>query len=190
MNNNTFRIKGFGGAKKLEGTIPVGGAKNAALKMMVASLLFSDEIILKNVPDIEDIRRIADLLSDIGVQVRQKGKNTYSLIAKGDISTTLSPEIAKKIRSSVVVIGPLLARKGKVSFPHPGGCVIGARPIDFFLRSFERMGAKVTEKEKEYVLEAENGKLVGATLFLPTPSVTVTETILMAGILAICFFNR
>jgi len=184
MNKDTFHITGLAGAHTLEGVIPVGGAKNAALKMMAASLLFSDELILKNVPDIEDIRRIADLLQDIGLEVNKTGKNSYSLRAGKEIKTTLSPDIAKRIRSSVVVTGPLLARKGKVVFPHPGGCVIGARPIDFFLQSFEKMGATVKEKETQYIIEAKDGKLVGATLFLPSPSVTVTETMMMAGVLA------
>jgi UDP-N-acetylglucosamine 1-carboxyvinyltransferase len=184
MNKDTFHITGLGGAYTLEGEIPVGGAKNAALKMVAASLLFADELTLKNVPDIEDIHRIADLLEDMGVSVQKKGLHTYMLKTGADVRTTLSPDIAKKIRSSVVVTGPLLARRGKVVFPHPGGCIIGARPIDFFLESFKKMGATVKEKETEYIIEAKDGKLVGATLFLPTPSVTVTETIMMAAVLA------
>lgn len=184
MNKDTFHITGLAGAHTLEGEIPVGGAKNAALKMVAASLLFADELTLKNVPDIEDIHRIADLLEDMGVSVAKKGTHTYVFNVGKDIRTTLSPEIAKKIRSSVVVTGPLLARCGKVVFPHPGGCVIGARPIDFFLESFKMMGATVKEKETEYIIEAKDGKLTGATLFLPTPSVTVTETMMMAAVLA------
>ena len=184
MKTDMFNIKGLEGKKTLKGEIEVGGAKNAALKMMAASLLFSDKLTLKNVPEIEDIQRIADLLSDMGVSVEKMGKNTYDIFVKNSVNTVLSPEIAKKIRSSVVVTGPLLAREGRVVFPHPGGCVIGARPIDFFLQSFEKMGATVYTKENEYVIEAKNGKLIGTTLFLPAPSVTVTETIMMASVLA------
>lgn len=184
MNTDIFRIQGLDGRKTLEGTIPVGGAKNAVLKIMAGSLLFADELVLKNVPDIEDVERIADLLSDTGVSVTKTSKNSYAMKVTDVVKTTLSPEIAKRIRSSVVLTGPLLARMGKVVFPHPGGCVIGARPIDFFLESFKKMGATIKELEREYVIEAKGGKLKGATLFLPTPSVTGTETLMMAAVLA------
>ena len=83
-----------------------------------------------------------------------------------------------------MLTGPLLARTGRAVFPHPGGCVIGARPIDFFLNSYKKMGATVKETKDEYIIEAKGGNLTGAKIFLPTPSVTVTETIMMAGILA------
>jgi UDP-N-acetylglucosamine 1-carboxyvinyltransferase len=179
-----FKIKGLSGKRTLEGTIPVSGAKNAALKIMAASLLFSDELVMKNVPDIEDIRRVAELLRDIGFRVQQRQTNTYAIEPQTSIKTSLASDIAKKIRSSMVLTAPLLARCGKVTFPHPGGCVIGARPIDFFLESFERMGATVKEGHDTYVVETKNGKLQGASLFLPVPSVTVTETMLMAGVLA------
>jgi UDP-N-acetylglucosamine 1-carboxyvinyltransferase len=184
MITDIFKIKGLGGKKNLVGEIAVGGAKNAALKAMVSTVLFSDQVTLKNVPDIEDIRRIAELLGDIGMEVEKKDKNSYNITPKKEIQNVLSPAIAKKIRSSIVFTGPILSRTGKVSFPHPGGCVIGARPIDLFLESFQQMGATVTEKNEMYVIEAEGGRLKGATIFLPIPSVTVTETLLMAGVLA------
>ena len=184
MNNDKFLIKGLAGERTLKGEIPVGGAKNAALKMVAASLLFKDDVVLKNVPDIEDIQKIIDLVKDIGFGVETQEKHSYIISPKDRISTVLSPEIAKKIRSSVVLTGPLLARTGRVVFPHPGGCIIGARPIDFFLESYKQMGAKVKETKDNYIIEAKDGKLVGAKIFLPIPSVTVTETIMMAGVLA------
>ncbi|MCK5591754.1 MAG: UDP-N-acetylglucosamine 1-carboxyvinyltransferase [Candidatus Pacebacteria bacterium] len=184
MNKDKFLIKGLAGQRTLKGEIPVGGAKNAALKMVAATLLFKDDIELKNVPNIEDIKKIIELVEDIGFGVTSSGENSYVISPKERISTVLSPEIAGKIRSSVVLTGPLLARTGRVVFPHPGGCVIGARPIDFFLKSYEQMGAKVKETKDKYIIEAKDGKLVGAKIFLPIPSVTVTETIMMTGILA------
>ncbi len=184
MNDDKFLIKGLAGHRTLKGEIPVGGAKNAALKMVAASLLFKDDVVLKNVPDIEDIQKIIDLVRDIGFGVVAKEKHSYIISPKDRISTVLSPEIAKKIRSSVVLTGPLLARTGRVVFPHPGGCIIGARPIDFFLESYRKMGAKVKETKDNYIIEAKEGRLVGAKIFLPIPSVTVTETIMMTGVLA------
>ncbi len=184
MDNDTFHIQGLRGKHVLEGTIAVGGAKNAALKAIAASLLFSDNVLLKNVPDIKDVRQIAGLLSKIGFEVEHKNKNTYNITPKKRISTILDPAIATKIRSSVVLTGPLLARTGRVVFPHPGGCIIGARPIDFFLDSYKKMGATVKETKSEYIIEAKGGNLMGAKIFLPIPSVTVTETIIMAGTLA------
>ncbi len=184
MNNDKFVIKGLAGEHVLKGEIPVGGAKNAALKMVAASLLFKDDVELKNVPDIEDIQRIIDLVRDIGFGVERNEKHSYIILPKDRISTVLSPEIAGKIRSSVVLTGPLLARTGRAVFPHPGGCIIGARPIDFFLESYKQMGAKVKETKDKYIIEAKEGRLVGAKIFLPIPSVTVTETIMMAGVLA------
>ena len=184
MSAEVFKIQGLKGKKTLQGEIAVGGAKNAALKAMVSTVLFSDTVVLKNVLDIEDMRRIADLMADIGMQIEKKGKNIYQVRAPKKDKTTLAPDIAKKLRSSIVLTGPLLARTGSVSFPHPGGCVIGARPIDLFLYSFEKLGAVVKEKKHEYILEVPDKVLTGSEIFLPTPSVTVTETVMMAATLA------
>lgn len=184
MNNDRFLIKGLAGAKTLKGTVKVSGAKNAALKAMAASLLFKDEVTLRNVPGIEDIKRIADLLSDLGLDVNTKGKNTYILTPTKEISYRLNPDISKRIRSSIVLTGPLLARLGKVAFPHPGGCVIGERPIDLFIEGYKKMGAKVRVVRDEYIIEAPDGKLVGTELYLRNTSVTATETFMMAGVLA------
>ena len=184
MSNDKFLIKGISGRKTLKGSIPINGAKNAALKAMVASLLFRDEVVLKNVPDIEDIRRIVDLLEDIGVSIKKTGKGGYSLLCSKSMKPDMSEAISAKIRSSIVVTGPLLARLGRVSFPHPGGCIIGARTIDFFLEGYKKMGAKIRINKERYIIEAPGGKLSGATFFLPTPSVTVTETFIMTAVLA------
>jgi len=184
MSNTQFLIKGLAGSRTLKGTISVGGAKNAALKALASSLLFRDEIIFNNIPDIEDIKRIIDLLKEIGVSVRKNKKDNYSLFCGSAIQPNIPEEISKKIRSSIVVTGPLLARLGKVSFPHPGGCIIGARPIDHFLDGFEKMGAKVQIIKNKYNIKAPQKGLIGAPLFLPTASVTATETFMMTAVLA------
>jgi len=184
MAAEQFLIKGLAGEKKLRGSIRVNGAKNAALKAMAASILFKDEVVLKNVPKIEDVDRMKDLLSGLGVSVTQKGEHTCVLNARTLRGSRLSPDISKRLRASIVLSGPLLARTGSVSFPHPGGCVIGARPIDLFLEGFEKMGARVREKDGMYVVRAPGGRLKGTELFFRNQSVTATETFMMAGVLA------
>lgn len=182
--DDRFIIMGLGGAKTLSGELTIGGAKNEVLKVLAGSVLFRDELTLTNVPDIEDVRRMVKLLENLGIKAEQTEKNKYVLDITGLSGFTLSPEISCKLRASIVVTGPLLARFGQVVFPYPGGCVIGKRPIDLFLTGFKKMGAKVTESEKGFVIEASQGKLQGAEIFFKNQSVTATETFLMAGVLA------
>lgn len=185
--NERFYITGFAGKKKLEGVIPVSGAKNAVLKAMAATILFKGKVELTNVPEIEDALRMLDLLKELGAEV--DGENGKYTIDTGGVSSgNLATDISKKLRASIVLSGPLLSRFGKVSFPHPGGCVIGARPIDLFLDGFEKMGALVSvENDGErarYVIKAPKGGLRGAEIFFRSQSVTGTETFMMAGVLA------
>ncbi len=188
MAKDKFLVQGLGGKKKLNGTITVGGAKNAALKVMASSILFKDTLVAHNVPDIEDVKRMSDLLIELGCTVKRNNHATYSFLCGNNTKTDLSSEISKRMRSSIVLSGPLLSRFGEVSFPHPGGCVIGVRSIDFFIEGFQKMGARVNihgkANKKRYVIKAPPGKLKGATIFLKTPSVTATETLMMAGVLA------
>lgn len=188
MAKDKFLVEGLGGNKKLSGTIAVSGAKNAALKVMASSILFKDTLTIRNVPDIEDVKRMSDLLLELGCAVKRHGHAVYSFLCTSGVKTDLSSEISKRMRSSIVLSGPLLARFGEVSFPHPGGCVIGARSIDFFMEGFQKMGARVSThgdaSKKRYILRAPSGKLRGASIFLKTPSVTATETLMMAGVLA------
>jgi len=184
MLDDRFLIEGLGGKKTLSGSVAINGAKNAALKLMASSLLFRDEVVLKNVPDIEDVRAMVDLLEDIGIGIGMRGKHTYVFTPHSKCRTNLSPDISKQLRASVVLTGPMLARFGKVSFPHPGGCVIGERPIDLFLDGFKKMGAVVRNRKDGYVVEVQKRGLVGTTLFLRNQSVTSTETFMMAGVLA------
>ena len=189
MANEKLLIQGFCGEKRLRGTIRVAGAKNAAVKAMAASLLFADEISLSNVPDIEDVARVADLLRELGAIV-QSESSEFRIDATVASKSDLATEISKRLRASIVLSGPLLARFGSVSFPHPGGCVIGERPIDLFFEAFQKMGAAINVSDdgerKMYVLSVQKngGKLQGAELFFRIQSVTGTETFMMAGVLA------
>ncbi len=184
MNGDTLKIQGLSGEKKLKGEIVIGGAKNAVLPLMAASFLFSDEFVLENVPDIEDVKRMCELLAELGVTTKKLGDHEYSIDTASATGTALESEISKKFRASIILSGPLLARFGKVSFPHPGGCVIGARPIDVFIEGFEKMGGEISTDGKNYIVTAKNGKLSGTEIFFKLPSVTATETFIMAGVLA------
>lgn len=181
--SNTLVIRGLNGERKLHGTIKVTGAKNAALKAIASTVLFRDTTTLTNIPEINDTERMFELLKDMGAEVTKTKKGTYTTFIPKGFSSDLTPSIAKRMRASVVVTGPVLARFGKVSFPHPGGCVIGARPLDLFVDGFEKMGATVTLKDDIYTVVAKGG-LRGAEFFLKNQSVTVTETFMMAGVLA------
>ena len=179
-----FLIKGLSGRKELHGTIRVNGAKNAALKAIAATLLFKDPVTLKNLPDIEDVHRMIDLMEDMGVTVTKKEKHIYVFDAGTLRTSHLPPKISKRLRASIVLTGPLLSRTGQVHFPHPGGCVIGKRPIDLFIEGFQKMGARARMTDETYAVRAKNGKLSGAEIFLRNASVTATETFIMAGVLA------
>lgn len=182
--SEAFKIQGLAGAHKLSGTVRVTGAKNAALKVVAATILFRDKVTLTNIPEINDIGRMFDLLSDLGAKIVHPKTYTYEVSIPDGFKTVLTPEIAKRFRGSVVATGPILARFGKVSFPYPGGCLIGSRPIDLFLEGFEKMGARITLHGTEYNIEAPKGGLRGAKFFLKKQSVTVTETFMLAAVLA------
>ena len=183
IKKDTFRIKGHDSKRTLSGAIEVGGAKNAALKVMAVSVLFDDKITIKNVPAIEDVLRMKELLEDLGGKVVMKDKHSCDIIISKNIKTELNKKISSKMRASIALVGPLLARFGAVSFPHPGGCVIGERPIDMFLEGFKKMGATVSHKSDKYTVSSK-GKLQGAEIFFKVQSVTGTETFIMAGVLA------
>ena len=210
----SFVIEGLAGKKKLKGTIRVGGAKNAALKAMAASILFDGPVKLENVPDTDDVGTMTDILIKLGAKVAKKSSAPLDMCGEdvvkngksvsGDISidckeesstdvlfidasmmksTDIDPELARSMRASIVLTGPILARFGKVSFPAPGGCVIGARPIDLFLKGYEKMGATITLEEDLYHIEAKDG-LKGTEIYFDKQSVTGTETLMMAASLS------
>ena len=169
------------GGRKLKGRIRVKGAKNAALKIFAASILTSETVKIKNVPEVEDIVRISELLKDLGVQVLHSKHGEYWITASKIKTSTINPEIAKKLRASIVLTASLLARTGNVKFPHPGGCVIGERPIDVFLDGYKALGAKINYQNGLYNIR---GSLTGAKFVFGNISVTGTEAMLMAASLA------
>src|SRR5262245_43971563 len=134
-----FIIEGLGGEKRLRGSIAVKGAKNAVLKSLPATLLFDDEVTLTNVPEIEDVGRMNERLAALGARVEKKGDGMYVVDPSKVASSDLDETAAKRLRASIVLAGPLLARFGRASFPHPGGDVIGPRPINLFLDGFMKM---------------------------------------------------
>ena len=181
MNDNErFVIQGLAGERRLEGSIAVKGAKNAVLKSMAASLLFEDALTLGNVPQIEDVERMGEILRALGASAAWSGPDTYAIDASGASSSDVDDALARKLRASIVFAGPLLGRFGQVSFPHPGGDVIGPRPINLFLEGFTAMGCEVAEAGDRYTLSAKNG-LKGAEIFFMFVTVTGTETLMMCA---------
>lgn len=177
-----FLINGLSGKRELEGEIVVSGAKNAVLPGMAASLLFRDALVLTNVPEIEDVSRMSELLSGMGASVLRRS-DRVSITTDAVTEPELTEEISKRLRASIIFIGPMLARFRSATFPHPGGCVLGARPIDLFVEGLEKMGAVFTQEGKRYRVRAPKG-LHGAEFFFRVPSVTGTETIMLAASIA------
>ncbi len=173
-----FIIKG---GKKLKGEISVNGAKNEVLKVIAASLLSDQEITIKNAPNIEESNRLLELCQSLGSKVDQQG-NIIKMSTPEILTHELDPNLVKKIRAAVLLIGPVLLRKGEVHLPHPGGCAIGQRPIDLFVDGFEKLGAKITEDESGYRFQAS--RLRGAVIVFPKISVTATEVLMMSATLA------
>jgi UDP-N-acetylglucosamine 1-carboxyvinyltransferase len=170
------------GGRELYGELPIAGAKNSALKVMAACLLTAEPLVLDEVPDLADVRQLVVLLENHGVVCRREGARLT--LDAGTISSTTAPyDIVRKMRASFNVLGPILAREGHAKVSLPGGCAIGARPVDLHLKAFEAMGASI-ELEEGYVLaEAKNG-LSGAEVEFPFVSVGATEHVMMAACLA------
>jgi len=171
------------GGQKLSGEIAVKGAKNAALKIIPAAILSEETITIHNLPQIEDIGKSFDLLTDLGAEIKWTGSSA-TINTKNINKIELLPKLADKFRTSVMFVGPVLARFGEVKFPHPGGCVIGAgsRPIDLFLEGFKAFGATVEEESGKYY-HVKAKKLRAADFFFPLVSVTVTESLMMTACL-------
>lgn len=179
-----FLIKGLNGKKKLKGTIAINGSKNAALPAFASTLLFKDEVCLENVPYIQDIRYSAEIIENLGGEVTRESEHRFKICGGVLKKTELDTKLSKHMRASVIFTGPILARYGEVSFPHPGGCVLGERPLDMFTESFRKMGASVSFENEKYQIKTGGKKLRGAEIFLRVSSHTVTETLLMAAVLA------
>lgn len=170
------------GGKPLSGTIAVRGAKNVALKALAAAVLFRAPITIENMPQIEDVSRMQELLQGIGAKIKELGGRKIRVDPVKIRSHTLKKDIAEQLRASIVLAGPLLARKKRVAFPHPGGCVIGKRPIDLFLGGWQSMGAKIAEYDGGYRIVIQ--RLRGADFTFRVVSVTGTETLMMTAALA------
>jgi UDP-N-acetylglucosamine 1-carboxyvinyltransferase len=176
------------GGVPLEGVIPIGGAKNAALPLMAASLLTSETLTLKNVPVLADIATMANLLVQHGVGVMRGEEGTDSghvvELSAGNITSSTAPyDLVRKMRASVLVLGPLVARCGRARVSLPGGCAIGPRPVDLHIKGLQRLGAEVELREGYIDARAPKG-LRGAEIAFPAVSVGATENLLMAASLA------
>jgi UDP-N-acetylglucosamine 1-carboxyvinyltransferase len=173
-----YRIEG---GRPLTGTVPISGAKNSALKILAASIMVPGEIVIDRVPAITDVVLMADVLRQLGAKVEIEG-NRVTIDASGEIGEEAPYELVRKMRASIQVLGPLLARLGRARVAMPGGDAIGSRPIDLHLQGLERMGAKFVSQHG-YV-EGFAERLRAARVLLEFPSVGATENLLMAGALA------
>jgi UDP-N-acetylglucosamine 1-carboxyvinyltransferase len=177
------RIRIRGGVP-LDGVIPIGGAKNAALPLMAASLLTCETLTLQNLPALADIATMANLLVQHGVALRPAAcGGALELRAEHITSTTAPYDLVRKMRASVLVLGPLLARCGRARVSLPGGCAIGPRPVDLHIKGLQQLGADI-ELRQGYIDACAPRGLKGAEIVFPTVSVGATENLLMAAVLA------
>ena len=169
----------------LNGQIPIAGAKNACLALMPATLLSDEPLTLTNAPRLSDIRTMTQLLQSLGAEVTsmQDGQ-VQAMSCHGHINTRAEYDIVRKMRASNLVLGPLLAREGHAEVSLPGGCAIGARPMDIHTDGLARMGAEIDLRDGYLHARADGGKLKGAVIDFPFASVGATENILMAATLA------
>jgi len=173
------------GGKSLSGQIEIAGAKNAALTLMPATLLSDEPLTLTNTPRLSDIKTMTLLLESLGAEISslQDGK-VQTMSCHGSINTTADYDIVRKMRASNLVLGPLLAREGHAIVSLPGGCAIGARPMDIHTDGLIAMGAEIDLKDGYLHAKADGGKLKGAVIDFPFASVGATENIMMAATLA------
>ncbi|MDD3861297.1 MAG: UDP-N-acetylglucosamine 1-carboxyvinyltransferase, partial [Candidatus Gracilibacteria bacterium] len=170
------------GGIPLKGEVKVGGSKNAALPIICASLLTKEKTELENVPDIEDVHSIVEILKSLGAKISFE-KNTLKIDAQNiKQSSALREDLIKKMRASILIIGPLLARIGEVNMDFPGGCVLGKRSVHAHTYALRCLGAKIFDEDKGMHLKVK--KMVGAKIILPELSVTATENAVMAAVLA------
>ncbi|TPK53819.1 MULTISPECIES: UDP-N-acetylglucosamine 1-carboxyvinyltransferase [unclassified Mesorhizobium] len=186
------RIRIVGG-NKLAGSIPISGAKNAALPLMIASLLTDDTLTLENVPHLADVEQLIRILGNHGVDYSVNGRRekqnegysrTINFSARNIVDTTAPYELVSKMRASFWVIGPLLARMGEAKVSLPGGCAIGTRPVDLFLEGLQALGADIDVDTGYVIAKTRNGRLVGNRYVFPKVSVGATHVLMMAASLA------
>lgn len=180
MNNQKFIIEG---STPIKGSVPISGSKNSALPIMAAALLTPEKCTLKNIPALNDIIIMEDILNILNVKTDFSQKKSVINIKAENLSPTLDDsELMGKIRASFLTAGSLLSRFGRARLSLPGGCSIGSRPIDLHLKGFSKLGAEIS---KEFgIVELKAKKLKGADIYLDFPSVGATENIIMAAVLA------
>ena len=170
------------GGYPLNGSIKISGAKNAALPMMTASILSDHNIVLNGIPDLADVKTMITLLESMGIETNKNHKSSLTLNASGIDSRFASYELVKTMRASIMVLGPLLAKYGEAKVSLPGGCAIGARPVDLHIQGLEKLGARIEIKDGYLLASAD--RLIGSSYCFPKKSVTGTANILMAATLA------
>ena len=171
------------GGKTLEGTITISGSKNATLPILASSLLTSEKSNLSNVPNLLDVITMKELLSSLGININANQKSLF-LEPGNNISTHADYELVRKMRASVLVLGPLLARYGEAEVSLPGGCAIGSRPVDIHIDALKKMGANIEIKDGYIKAKVPNKRLIGADISFAKVSVGATENIIMAASLA------
>lgn len=172
------------GQHKLYGEVNISGAKNHALKLFPTTLLTDDDCIISNVPNIEDIKTTISIMEKLGSKIKKLNNNSY-LINNKEINTfELDNLLSRRLRSSILMVGPLLNRFGKTILHHPGGCVIGKRPIDYFIDSFTSLGAKINYQLDSYQFTLPKKSFIGSKYVFKQISHTATESLLLTSVLA------
>ncbi|NME36277.1 MULTISPECIES: UDP-N-acetylglucosamine 1-carboxyvinyltransferase [Fusobacterium] len=181
MGVGAFKIVGN---KKLEGILEVEGSKNASLPIFIATLIEKGTYVLKNIPDLMDIRTLIKLLESLGLEIERLDRNSYKIVNNGITNIEASYELVKKMRASFLVMGPMLAHCGEAKVSLPGGCAIGARPVDLHLKGFENLGVEITIEHGYVYGKVKENELKGNKIVLDFPSVGATENIVMAAVKA------
>ena len=168
----------------LKGRIKVSGAKNSVLPIIAASLLADQQSVIEDVPYLNDVKVMCDLLGSLGAEIRYADNNEKLMISPNRLDNETAPyELVNKMRASFLIMGPLLAKLGRAKIPLPGGCAIGSRPVDLHLKGFSAMGAEITQGHG-FIEARTKGRLTGNKVYLDFPSVGATENIMMAATLA------
>lgn len=183
-NQSTELVYEIIGGKPLQGEVQLSGSKNAALPIVAASLLTDQPIHLHNLPRITDIENMLHCIGFLGKTITYSDPHSIQLVHKPFDELVIPVEAATKIRASIVLLGPLLARYSKVILPLPGGCSIGKRPIDFHLTALRTMGVDIIEQENSLICTRRFSRLKAATIKFPSKTVTGTENLIMAAVLA------
>ena len=166
----------------LRGEVVISGAKNSVLKLMAASILAEDKCIIENVPNLQDVLVMAEILEALGLGVKWIDNHTLEITPAENLITEPPYDLVQKMRASIVTMGPLLGRAGQARLAQPGGCAIGERKIDLHLKGFSALGVEI--KQSHGCVEGKSNGLVGSTIYLDSPSVGATENIMMAAVLA------